>query len=82
MQHYAATFLYTGNHHQCLRSASVARGIQLTTREFSDPYGLRVAQLSGSRVVPGDALVRSYVEMPQSRYATSLDVKAMLWSLS
>ena len=82
MQHYAATFLYTGNHHQCLRSASVARGIQQTTREFSDPYGLRVAQLSGSRVVPGDALVRSYVEMPQSRYATSLDVKPMLWSLS
>ncbi len=39
----------------------VARGPQQTAREFSDPYGLRVAQLSGSRVVPGDALVRSQV---------------------
>ena len=61
---------------------SVLRDVVVNAREFSDPYGLRVAQLSGSRVVPGDALLRSYVEMPQSRYATSLDVKPMLWSLS
>src|SRR5216110_2688241 len=35
----------------------VLREISITAREFSDPYGLRVAQLSGSHVVPGDSLV-------------------------
>ena len=39
----------------------VARGPQQTAREFSDPYGLRVAPLSGSCVVPDDPLVRGQV---------------------